>query len=353
MSATRRSSVASNLKLSEAMFASADEKALIRVVDEGLAKVEDGIKQAIASSDRLVDRPAHYLADAGGKRVRPMLALITAQLGTGISPEVIDAAVAIEVTHLATLYHDDVMDDADRRRGVPAAHTVWGNSVAILTGDLLFARASQLMSNLGEDAIRLQADTFVRLVMGQLHETIGPTETEDPIQHYFQVLQDKTGSLIATAAKAGVLFAGGDQQLVDAMGTYGEKIGVAFQLVDDVLDLAPADGSTGKVPGTDLRAGVVTLPLLKLRALAEAAPGSDDATLLVQLEAEVIGTGQNSDQNIDQLVERLRSHSVTADTLAEARTWAAEAVAALDVVPDGPVKRALLRFSETVIDRTS
>lgn len=354
MSAARRSSVVSNLKLTEAMFASAEEKALIRAVDDGLAHVEDGIVAALKSSDRLVDRPAHYLAEAGGKRVRPMLTLITAQLGEGITPEVISAAVAIEVTHLATLYHDDVMDDADRRRGVPAAHTVWGNSVAILTGDLLFAKASQLMSELGEKAIRLQADTFTRLVMGQLHETIGPAPEDDPLAHYFQVLSDKTGSLIATAARAGVLFSDGDEQLAEAMSQYGEKIGVAFQLVDDVLDLAPSNGSTGKVPGTDLRAGVVTLPLLKLQSVAAANEDSAEARLLAELEAEIIGTrveNGGSTQRQDQLVQQLRDHSVTVETMSEARAWAAEAVAELDVVPDGPVKRALVRFSETVIDR--
>lgn len=140
---------------------------------------------------------------SGGKRIRPVLTLLTAQLGEGNNHAVITAAQAVEITHLASLYHDDVMDEAEMRRGVPSAQNVWGNSVAILTGDLLFARASKLVAGLGEGAIKLQADTFERLCLGQLHETIGPRPGDDPIEHYLQVLADKTGSLIAAAAQMG------------------------------------------------------------------------------------------------------------------------------------------------------
>ena len=147
---------------------------------------------------------------------------------------------------------------------------MWGNSVAILTGDLLFARASQLMARLGERAIRLQADTFERLVLGQLHETVGPHHGEDPIAHYLQVLADKTGSLIAAAAQSGIIFSGADPRRSSSrIVEFGEKIGVAFQLLDDVIDLSPQPEETGKVPGTDLRAGVATLPLLRLAELAK------------------------------------------------------------------------------------
>jgi heptaprenyl diphosphate synthase len=280
-----------------------------------------------------------------------MLTLLTAHLGSGVTDDVITAATAIEVTHLASLYHDDVMDDADKRRGVPSAQTVWGNSVAILAGDLLFARASQLMADLGEGAIRLQAATFERLVLGQLHETVGPADGEDPVVHYLQVLADKTGSLIAAAAQAGVIFSGAPSEYEAPIVEYGERIGVAFQLIDDVIDLSPQPEETGKVPGTDLRAGVVTLPLLRLRE--QAATDAASADLLARLEAGVIGLLDVDEATADALVDELREHPVTAATLAEAHAWARDAVAALAPLPKGPVKKALTRFADTIVERSS
>lgn len=345
----RASKLAANLKLTERMFATAEEKALIHSVDAGLDRVEIVLGREVQFGDPIADRPSHYLYEAGGKRVRPMLTLITAQLGEGVTDEVINAAAAIEITHLASLYHDDVMDDSERRRGVPAAQTVWGNSVAILAGDLLFARASQIMSRLGEGAIRLQADTFMRLVLGQLHETTGPGANNDPFDWYLRVLADKTGSLISAAARAGIIFSGADERFEEPVVEYGEKVGVAFQLVDDVIDLSPRPGETGKVPGTDLRAGVDTLPLLKLRA--SAAENRADAALLDRIERELKG---NADPHSGlDLVAELRQHPVTEATLAEAHRWADEAAAALSVLPDGAVKNALVRFTETVVERTA
>ncbi|HZW40944.1 MAG TPA: polyprenyl synthetase family protein, partial [Agromyces sp.] len=259
--ARRGSSLASNLGLSERVFASAADKAMAKSIDDGLDRVEAGLVHEVRFTDRIADASTRYLLEAGGKRVRPMLTLLTAQLGEGVTDDVITAAEAIEITHLASLYHDDVMDESDRRRGVPSAQTVWGNSVAILTGDLLFARASQLMARLGERAIRMQADTFERLVLGQLNETVGPAEGDDPIEHYIQVLADKTGSLIATAGRFGAMFAGCDQSVVEVLVSYGEQVGVAFQLADDVIDLVSDGAETGKTPGTDLREGVPTLPV--------------------------------------------------------------------------------------------
>ena len=345
----RASKLAANLKLTERMFASTEDKALIRTVDEALERVEIELEREVNFGDPIADRPSHYLYAAGGKRVRPMLTLITAQLGGGITDDVITAATAIEVTHLASLYHDDVMDESERRRGVPAAQTVWGNSVAILTGDLLFARASQIMSRLGERAIRLQADTFVRLVLGQLHETVGPTPGSDPVEFYINVLADKTGSLIAAAAQAGVIFSGADQAFEAPVIEFGEKVGVAFQLADDVIDLSPRPDQTGKVPGTDLRAGVETLPILKLRERAKHDAG--DAALLSRIEHELLG---NTDPHSGlDIVAQLRENDVTRETLEEAHRWAHAAAAALSALPNGTVRSALTRFTETVVERTS
>ncbi|WP_394554287.1 polyprenyl synthetase family protein [Agromyces sp. MMS24-JH15] len=366
----RSSALAANLGLSERVFSSAADRAMSRSIDAGLDRVEAGLVREVGFADPIAGESARYLLDAGGKRVRPMLTLLTAQLGDGVVDDVVVAAEAIEVTHLASLYHDDVMDQSDRRRGVPSAQTVWGNTVAILTGDLLFARASQLMAGLGERAIRLQASTFERLVMGQLHETTGPRPGEDPVAHYIQVLADKTGSLIAAAARAGVIFSRADPAYELPVVEFGERIGVAFQLIDDVIDLSPQPEATGKVPGTDLRAGVVTLPILRLREAA--ATDAASADLLARIERDVMPASRDAaeardayDTNtgavrtipsataIDGIVGELREHAVTRATLEEAHRWAREAVEALAPLPDGSVKKALTRFAETVVERSS
>ena len=297
----------------------------------------------------MADVTSRYLLEAGGKRIRPVLTLLTAQLGEGNNPSVITAAQAVEITHLASLYHDDVMDEAEMRRGVPSAQNVWGNSVAILTGDLLFARASKLVASLGEGAIKLQADTFERLCLGQLHETIGPRIDDDPIEHYLEVLADKTGSLIAAAAQMGVIFSNAPEEYAAPVVAFGEKIGVAFQLIDDVIDLAGPETDTGKPQGTDLRSGVATLPLLFLRRAA--LTDADAAGLLARIELHVEVDGDETE--LAAAIAELRAHDVTIETLDEARRWADEAVAALAPLPDGPVKLALTKFAEAVVDRST
>jgi heptaprenyl diphosphate synthase len=234
------------------------EPALEHSVRVGLAAVETRLRDAVHQADPLADDASRHLVSAGGKRIRPLLTLLAAHLGDHTRPEIIEAAAVVELTHLATLYHDDVMDSAPMRRGAPSAHEVWGNTVAILTGDLLFARASMMVAGLGVEAVRIQAETFERLCLGQLHETIGPRPGEDPVAHYVQVLADKTGSLIATSARFGAMFAGCGRDVLDVLIRYGERVGVAFQLADDVLDLTSDGATTGKTPGTDLREGVPT-----------------------------------------------------------------------------------------------
>ncbi|MEY4313354.1 MAG: hypothetical protein RLZZ319_863, partial [Actinomycetota bacterium] len=197
------SAISSNFGLLNALSASAEERALVTRLDDGLKRIEKQLEVNLHFGDAHTDTIARYLLDAGGKRVRPLLALLTAEYGTPSCDDITMGAQVLELIHLATLYHDDVMDDADLRRGVPTTHTVWGNSVAIITGDLLLARASSLASTLGDDMVRLHAATFERLCLGQLHETTGPQNGADPIAHYLQVLADKTGSLIASSAVVG------------------------------------------------------------------------------------------------------------------------------------------------------
>ncbi len=344
------SRAAGRLGLSERVFAGARSRKLMRTVEAGLGQVEECLAAELRMADPLVDATTRYLYEAGGKRVRPMLVLLTSQLGGGVSRPVVEAATALELTHLGSLYHDDVMDDADVRRGVPAAHSVWGNNIAILTGDLLFSRASQIMARHGERAIRLQADTFERLVLGQMHETIGVRAGDDPVQFYLQVLSDKTGSLIAASAQAGVIFSGGPEEYVEALRTFGEKAGVAFQLLDDVIDLSDDPGETGKVPGTDLRAGVPTMPYLLLGHRGDTA----SAELRTRIDAGVADIAAGADPAIlDDALAALRDHDATAQTRDLARDWSDQAIAALTPLPDGPVREALTRFAEAVADRSS
>ena len=346
--ARRSKSLSSQIGLTDRIFASAEDRATAQAIEAGLEMVEAGILREVAFADAIADATTRYLLAAGGKRVRPMLTLLTAQLGDGITADVLTAAQAVEITHLASLYHDDVMDEAEMRRGVPSAQSVWGNSVAILTGDLLFARASKLIASLGERALTIQSNTFERLCLGQLHETIGPRAGDDPVEHYLQVLADKTGSLIALAALVGVIFSDAPEEYQKPVEEFGEYIGVAFQLVDDVIDLSSKVEETGKEAGTDLRAGVPTLPLLYLRRLAETDAGA--AELLARIEREVAEGDDGAD--FAAAVDELRRHPVTGDTLAEARRWADRAVAALAPLPEGPVVKALTRFAEAIVERS-
>lgn len=340
-----------SLSLHQRLFASAETKNLAATIDAGVAQVETQLNEELHFGDALADVSGRYLFEAGGKRVRPMLTLLIAQLGNGATPEILTASAAIEMTHLASLYHDDVMDEAPLRRGVASTHQVWGNSVAILTGDLLFSRASTLMSRLGEEAMTLQSATFERLCLGQLHETIGPREGEDAVTHYIDVLADKTGSLISAAARCGIVYSGAPREYEAAVVEFGDKIGVAFQLADDVIDLDPASEATGKKAGTDLRAGVPTLPTLLLERQGLTDPAA--AALLARIRSDAEEHTAEADADLELAIAELFAHPVTQATRDEARRWAAEAVAALAPLPEGPVKKALTAFADHVVSRTA
>ncbi|QAB18666.1 polyprenyl synthetase family protein [Leucobacter muris] len=333
------------------LFRGVQDRRHAKELQQQLELIESELTEHLRFASPVADAPARYLMEAGGKRIRPMLTLLTSELGSGPNEQVRRAAQAVEMTHLASLYHDDVMDDAKLRRGVPAAQTVWSNSVAILAGDLLFARASTLVSGMGEEAILLQARTFERLCLGQLHETVGPQPGDEPIEHYIQVLADKTGALIATAARMGVMFGGAPAEYADPVMEYGERIGVAFQLIDDVIDLSPKKEQTGKRAGTDLRAGVATLPLLLLQQRA-AAGGASDAELLGRIETGVSAIREGADPAmLDPEVEELRAHEVTRETEATAHRWAEDAKAVLEVLPKTSVRRALERMADSIVNR--
>ncbi len=319
------------------------DRELLSQIEANLELVEAELQEATKHTNPILQQAARHLVEAGGKRVRPVLVLLSALLGDGATKRVIDAAAIVELTHLATLYHDDVMDDAPTRRGVPTAQHVFSNSIAILVGDLLLARASILSTRLGIEAITMQAHTFERLCIGQLNESVGAGEDEDPIDHYIQVLADKTGSLIAASAKLGVMIANAPEKYLEPLSEFGEKVGVAFQLVDDVIDISEA-GPSGKTPGTDLRAGVPTMPVLLLRRLAKT--DAEAASLVEEIDSDL-----SSDQRLAEVVAKLRNHPVAEEAFAEAKRWAESAIEALSVLPEGQTKRALTHFANAVVER--
>lgn len=232
-------------------------------VRDGLAAVETLMVEELSDGEDFLTEAALHLAKAGGKRFRPLFAVLTGQLGPKPNdPSIVTAATVVELVHLATLYHDDVMDEATVRRGAPSANVRWGNSVAILAGDYLFAHASRLTSTLGPSAVEVIAKTFAELVTGQMRETIGASEKKDPIEHYLRVVWEKTGSLIAASGRFGGTFSGAGNDQIERLERLGDAVGVAFQIVDDIIDIASDTTDSGKTPGTDLREGVHTLPVL-------------------------------------------------------------------------------------------
>ncbi|GAA1832364.1 polyprenyl synthetase family protein [Luedemannella flava] len=325
-----------------------EDPELARVMEAQLLGVEAGLRHAVESVDPLLDDVAHHLVSAGGKRIRPLLVGLAAQFGTRPAcEEVTRAGVVVELTHLATLYHDDVMDEAPVRRGAPSANLRWSNSIAILAGDHLFARAADLAVDLGLDAVRLQARTFSRLVYGQIAETSGPRD-RDPIEHHLDVIAEKTGSLIGTSAKFGAMFSNATPQAVDALAEYGEVIGIAFQLSDDLLDIASESAQSGKTPGTDLREGVATLPVLY--ALAD--ESTDDAG--VARLRELLSKGPlTDDAELTEALELLRESTAMKRARETVRGYAERARALLDPLPDIPARRALAALADLIADRTS
>jgi len=310
---------------------------------DGLVKVEELLTSHIKGNYPLLEETSYHLVAAGGKRLRPLLTLICSHLGDPTRREIIEAAVVCELTHLATLYHDDVMDEAPLRRGVESANSRWGNSVAILTGDYLFAKVSNLLADLGPEAVRLQARTFERLVIGQIMETQGASVGQDPIQHYLQVVSDKTASLISTSARFGAFLSGASPEIVETVTTFGEQIGVAFQLADDVIDISSDSHLSGKTPGTDLREGVptfVTLNVLK---------STDPADRELQ---ELLKGPIKSEKVVAEVLAALRAHPALEESKAQLLEVANKARLALGPLPICDATAALFSLCETVIERS-
>ena len=310
----------------------------------GMQGVEELLREHIKGDYPLVEETSRHLVAAGGKRLRPLLTLISSHFGDSTRKEVIPAAVVCELTHLATLYHDDVMDEAPLRRGVESANNRWGNTIAILTGDYLFSKASDLLADLGPEAVRLQARTFERLVIGQIMETQGPQNGEDPLAHYLRVVGDKTGSLIATSARFGAMLSGAPRETVETLTTFGEQIGIAFQLADDVIDIASESNQSGKTPGTDLREGVPTLVTLNVMKSNDSA----DADLKRLLSAPI-----EDETTVQQVLVALRNHKALDESREQLFMIAKEARSALGPLPINDATGALMSLCDAVIDRSA
>jgi heptaprenyl diphosphate synthase len=322
------------------------DQALEADVQAGLAAVEEGLLEATKSEVPFITEAAQHLVRAGGKRFRPLLVMLSAQFGDPYAPGVVPSAVVVELTHLATLYHDDVMDEAEVRRGVSSANARWDNSVAVLTGDFLFARASHILADLGPEAVRVQAEAFERLVTGQILETAGPQDGRDPVEHYLDVLAGKTGSLVAVSCRFGALMSGADETVVDVLTQYGERLGVAFQLADDVLDIASDSHESGKTPGTDLREGIATLPVLRLRERAARLGLAEDIALCELLDSDL-----SDDVRHAEALAALRVHPALEQARRDTVRYAEDARAALAPLAECDARAALMELCDAVVHR--
>ncbi len=319
------------------------DAAFAATVRAGVARVEQLIDTELRNSDDVMTDSLLHLFKAGGKRFRPLFTVLAAQIGPEPdAAEVTIAGAVVEMIHLATLYHDDVMDEAEVRRGAPSVNARWGNNVAILAGDYLLAAASRLVARLGPEAVRIIADTFAQLVTGQMRETRGVPAGADSIEQYLKVVHEKTGSLIGAAGRLGAMFSGADEDQVHRLSRLGGVVGTAFQIADDIIDIDSEPDESGKVPGTDVREGVHTLPMLY--ALAEAGP--DGARLRALLAGPV-----HDDAEVREALTLLRASPGMAKAKDVLAQYAAQARHELDLLPHVPGRRALAALVDYTVKR--
>ncbi len=312
-------------------------------VTELLELIEERLATAAFADTPFVTEAAQHIINAGGKRFRPLLVVLASTLHPGADADAVArAALVMELTHVASLYHDDVMDDAVIRRGAESANQRWGNTVAIMIGDYLFARASSIVATLGTEYVALQADTFARLVQGQIAETRGPGAGDVAVEHYLKVVADKTGSLIAASAVFGGMVCGASAEVLSALAAYGEEIGVVFQLSDDIIDIA--SDTTGKTPGTDLREGVSTLPTL----LAKASDDPADARL-----RELLAGPIDDPDDLAEALTSMRAHPALQQARDEITRRSQLAKAQLAALPEGNAKTALIELCDQVVQRST
>lgn len=319
----------------------APDPALEDRVRARLADVEVALGEAVASGVPLVSEAAGYLLAAGGKRFRPLLVELGGHFGDPDDPRLVPGAVAIELTHLATLYHDDVIDEARARRGIPSVNARWDNTVAILTGDFLFARASEISAGLGTEVTRLLALTIAQVCEGQIREVQGAGQIEADESRYLDVIRRKTAALIATSCRLGGMLSGADGETVEGLERFGRALGMAFQLSDDIMDLTADRAVLGKEPGADLREGVYTLPVIY--ALRESARRNELRSLLAP--------GPPDDDRLVRVLDIVRSDGSLEPARAAVAEEVRRAVALADQLPTGVARDALIHLAGFIAAR--
>ncbi|QKV94904.1 polyprenyl synthetase family protein [Streptomyces sp. NA02950] len=324
----------------------AREPALTARLQQGLDASEERLRGFAAEApDPYVARIVGHLIGTGGKRLRPLLTLVGAEFGERDPRTAVDAAALAELVHVASLYHDDVMDQARTRRGAPSANALWGNSVAVLAGNWLLAKAARLAAELGPEILRLQAKVTNRLVTGQIRELTGVSAGEDALSHYFAVVAGKSAALIAMALQSGAIRTGARDDTVQALAEYGEHLGTAFQIADDILDITAASEVSGKEQGKDLAVGVASLPVLL--ALADEGPGAEELRELLT----AAGRAREGAAAVPRAVALLRDGGAPAEAEAMMRARLLRARAALGGLPKGPATRVLYALCDIVADR--
>jgi len=307
----------------------------LETIAPDLERVEAILLEASTAGTPFLTESASYLTKAGGKRLRPALVALSSHLWSECEPRADSTGAAIELTHLATLYHDDVIDEADTRRGVPSANGKWGNIVAILVGDFLFARASSIAADVGGDVPRVLADAIARVVQGQVRELEHLYDCRRPVEHYYATVDDKTGALLEASSRLGAVLGGCPEDQAEPLRLFGAAFGMAFQIADDLLDLSATQEDLGKPPGTDLRDGVYTLPLLYA---VESEPSL----------ADQLGTPQPDVDLIRKTVVRTGAFQRALDVAAE---HVAQALTHLEGAPAGAARDSLERLTRLIIDR--
>ncbi|HNI33974.1 MAG TPA: polyprenyl synthetase family protein [Microthrixaceae bacterium] len=306
-------------------MATANPLDVMPTMSADLERVEAELLNSVTSEDAYLTEIAAHLIKAGGKRVRPGFSIAAAATADGFlgaaTHDVVMAAVAVELVHLGSLYHDDVMDDAITRRTVESVNAKWGNLKAILAGDFLLARASEIASSLGVEVAGLLAATIARLCEGQVLELRFTYDTARTEEAYLRSIDGKTAALLATACRTGGIVAGLPQRQIDALTTFGNAYGMAFQIVDDVLDLVATDAELGKPAGHDMEEGVYTLPVI--RALADDADGELRSLLTDHMTAD----------DRSRAVEIVAAGGWIDGAIGLARDHASRAISALDGLP--------------------
>ena len=313
----------------------APDEALEADIRARLDRVEEALEKAVVADSELLATSARYLMRAGGKRFRPILVLLAGHFGDPTDPRLIPGSVAIELVHQATLYHDDVIDEADARHGVPSANARWDNTIAILTGDFLFARASEISADLGPDVCRLLAQTIAILCDGQIREVDGAGKLEQTEERYLEVIRRKTGVLIATSCRLGALLSDAEPDHVEILTAFGESLGTAFQLSDDVMDFTASQMELEKEPGQDLREGVFTLPVLHALGV-----GSDRDEL-----TRILALGPPDGEMLDRALDIVHASGGIAHAQAAVSAEVATAVELAERLPRGPAQHALTQLA--------